>query len=231
MGKSPKSNWALVTGSAKRIGRAISLELAAHGWDIVVHYHRSFEEAKQLAEEIQNLGRSACLAEIDLSIAVMAEQLIPSLVNELGPIGVLINNAAMFEPDKNDPDGSHHWAVNAEAPRLLSKAFHAHLNKGEHGAIVNLLDATSSPAAFSSYSKSKKFLSDMTLNMAKSFAPKTRVNGVAPMYVLPSARQSEASFRKMTGGLVVPVEKVALTVRNLVESPSETGQIVIVDAS
>jgi len=228
MAKSPKSNWALVTGAANRIGRAIAIELAMHGWDIVIHYHHSSEAAKQLAEDIQKLGQMACLAEIDLSNAAMAEQLIPSLAKELGPLGVLVNNAALFEPDKNDPDGSRHWAINAEAPRLLSKAFFTQRNKGERGVIINLLDATPTPPSFSAYAKSKKFLSDITLNMAKSFAPQVRVNGVAPMYVLPSVRQTEESFRKMTDGRIVPIEKVALAVRNLVESPSETGQTVIV---
>jgi NAD(P)-dependent dehydrogenase (short-subunit alcohol dehydrogenase family) len=222
------TGWALVTGAGKRIGRAIALDLAAHGWDIVVHYHRSEAEAKQLAEEIQNLGQSACLAEIDLANTQMAEKLIPSLAKELGAIHVLVNNAALFEPDETDPDGSRHMAVNADAPRLLSKAFRDHLPKGERGVIINLLDATPMPKNFSAYTRSKNFLSDMTLNMAKSFAPRVRVNGVAPMYVLPSPRQSEESFRIMAGNNITAPQEVATAVRRLIETTQATGQIVTV---
>ncbi|MDD4616099.1 MAG: SDR family NAD(P)-dependent oxidoreductase [Alphaproteobacteria bacterium] len=223
------AKWALVTGASKRIGRVIALELAAHGWDIVIHYRSSETEAKKLAEEIQKLGQQACLAEIDLTNAKMTEKLIPSLVQELGPINVLVNNAALFEPDVADPDGSRHWAVNAEAPRLLSKAFAASLPKGDRGAIVNLLDATPMPEKFSGYARSKKFLADITINMAKSFAPRIRVNGVAPMYVLPGPRQSEEAFRKMAGTNLVSPQQVAHAVRRLIETPSATGEIVIVD--
>jgi NAD(P)-dependent dehydrogenase (short-subunit alcohol dehydrogenase family) len=220
--------WALITGASKRIGRAIALDLAAHGWDIVVHYHRSAQEAKQLVEEIQSMGRAACLAEIDLADAVLAEKLIPFLADELGMIGALVNNAALFEPDETDPDGSRHFAVNADAPRILGKAFRAAMPRRERGVIVNLLDATPPAPNFSGYSRSKKILAGLTVTMAKSFAPQIRVNGVAPMYVLPSPRQSEEAFRKMAGDNIVSPQQVAEAVRALIETPSATGQIVTV---
>jgi len=218
--------WALVTGASKRIGRAIALDLAAHGWDIVVHYNRSIDEAQKLAEEICALGREACLAEIDLANAALAENLIPSLAEEIGMIDALVNNAALFEPDEADPEGTRHFAINADAPRLLSKAFRDHLPNSERGVIVNLLDATPPPPNFSAYTKSKQFLTDMTRNMAKSFAPQVRVNGVAPLYVLPSPRQSEEAFKKMAGNNIVTPEQVARAVRQLLESPAVTGEIV-----
>ncbi|MDE2029016.1 MAG: SDR family NAD(P)-dependent oxidoreductase, partial [Alphaproteobacteria bacterium] len=179
------TGWVLVTGGGRRIGRAIALDLAAHGWDIVVHYHHARDEAQKTAEDIYALGRSACLAEIDLADPRLAEALIPSLAEEIGMIDALVNNAALFEPDAQDPDGSRHLAVNAEAPRLLSKAFRDHLPPKERGVIVNILDATPTPPAFSAYGKSKERLAELTRNMAKSFAPQVRVNGVAAGYVLP----------------------------------------------
>ena len=220
--------WALITGSAKRIGRAIALDLAANGWDIIVHYHHSADEARQLAEEINALGQEACLAEIDLSNPRLAEGLIPSLAEEIGMIDALVNNACLFEPDDTDPDGSRHWAINADAPRLLSKAFHAHLPKNERGIIVNLLDATPPAPNFAAYTRSKVFLNDITRNMAKSFAPQARVNGVAPLYVLPSLRQTEEGFRKLAGDQTATPEQVAAAVRQLIETPTVTGKIVTV---
>jgi NAD(P)-dependent dehydrogenase (short-subunit alcohol dehydrogenase family) len=220
------SGWALITGSARRIGRAIALDLAKHGWDIVIHYHHSGEEARVLADEIDHLGRAVCLAEIDLSHARNAETLIPSLAEEIGMIDVLINNAALFEPDEMDPDGTRHWAINADAPRLLSKAFRDHLPHDERGTIINLLDATPVGDHFTAYGKSKAFLSELTLNMAKSLAPQVRVNGLAPGFVLPSPRQSEEAFTKMAGDQRVTPEDVAVALRHLLETPTARGEIV-----
>ncbi len=217
--------WALVTGSARRIGRAIALDLATHGWDIIVHYHRSADEAQKLAQEIDALGRSVCLAEINLADPQAAANLIPSLAEEIGMIDALINNAALFEPDNTDPDGTRHWAVNADAPRLLSKAFRDHLPPTEKAAIVNLLDATPPVNNFTAYEKAKIFRADLTANMAKSFAPQVRVNGVACGYVLPSPRQSEEDFRKISGGKIVTPQQIATAVRQLLETPGLTGQM------
>jgi len=217
--------WALITGSAKRIGRAIALELANHGFDIIIHYNHSAKEAQKLAEEIQDIGQSACLAELDLANTELVKKLIPSLTAELGSIHVLVNNASLFEPYECDPDGSRHMTVNYEAPRFLSKAFRDQLPKGERGVIINILDAASPASKFSAYVRSNNSLADLTLNMAKSFAPHVRVNGVAPTYVLPSARQSEESFRKLAKDNIVTPERVAQAVRKLIETPTITGVI------
>lgn len=220
--------WALVTGGGKRIGRAICLELAAHGWDIVVHCHASVEEAQKTAEEIHKLGQDACVAQIDLANPAFAEALIPSLAEEIGMIDALVNNAALFEPDETDPDGTRHMAVNGEAPRILSKAFRDHLPPNERAAIVNLLDATLVAANFTAYGKSKEFLANLTRNMAKSFAPQVRVNGVAPLYVLPSPRQNDEAFAELAGNRRVTPEQVAEAVRRLLENPTANGEIVAV---
>ena len=223
------TGWVLVTGAAKRIGREIALDLATHGWDIVIHYHRSGDEARQLAEEIHAMGVNACLAEFDLENTKLLENLIPSLAEEIGMIDALVNNASIFEPDDQDPNGTRHMALNAEAPKNLSKSFRDHLPPREKGVIVNLLDASPAPPHFSHYRRSKDFLNEMTLNMAKSFAPQVRVNGVAPTYVLKTPRQTEESFQQMSGGKIIPPQQVALAVRQLIETPSVTGKIAILE--
>lgn len=208
--------WALVTGGGKGIGRAICLELAAHGWDVVVHCHTSVEEAQKTAEAIHELGQDACVAQIDLANPAHAEALIPSLAEEIGMIDALINSAALCVADDQDPDGARQMAVNGDAPRILSKAFRDHLPPSERAAIVNILDASPVAANFAAYGKSKEFLASLTRNMAKSFAPQVRVNGVAPAFVLPRGGQDEKGL----------AEQVATAVRQLLETPSATGEII-----
>jgi len=227
------NKWALVTGGAKRIGRVIALELADAGWDIIIHYNNSGDDAQQLAGEIQTLGRKACLAEIDLSKTKPTEDLIPSLVDVLGPIHVLVNNASLFEADEHDADGRHHKAINLDAPRILSEAFYRQAPPGQTNTILNLLDADPSTPGFSAYNQSKKELRDLTLDMALRFAPRVRVNGIALGAVLPNARQSDEHFEKLVASTplqarVIP-QTVAATVRFLCENSSITGTIISVD--
>lgn len=224
------TKWALVTGSAKRIGRVIALDLAAAGWNIIVHYHTSQAEAETLADEIQDLGCQACLAEIDLANTKLIENLIPSLAAELGPITLLVNNASLFEPDSLDPTGTRHASINAEAPRLLSEAFY---KQDQSGLIINLLDSNPAIPYFTAYNASKKTLQTMTRDMALRFAPRVRVNGVALGSILPSSRQSPEHFQKCIEATPLRTQTmpqdVASAVRFLAETTSITGEILHVD--
>lgn len=229
--------WALVTGAARRIGRAIALELAAHGWNIVVHYRASREEARSLAEDIQNLGRKTALAEIDLADLTLAEKLIPSLVKEIGPLAALVNNASIFEPDAHDPGGARHRILNFEASKILSESFVAAcaLAPGTQPrpAIVNMLDSCPDKPTFSGYNASKLALRNLTFEMALQAAPHCRVNAVAPGTTLPSSRDSEETFARRAAStpLRTPTrpEDIACAVRFLLETPSVTGQIIGID--
>ena len=225
------SGWVIVTGGAKRIGRAIALHLAANGYDIILHYNRSSAEAGDVGEEIIKMGRQAVLAEIDLAKGDLVAKLIPSLTAELGPIAALINNASLFEPDARDPDGQLHMAINAEAPRLLSEAFYAQAPEG--GAIVNILDGMPPESGLDHYNRSKAELKTHTLGMARRFAPKVRVNGIAPGPVLPNSRQSEAHFAAQIASTplqrqIMP-DDIARAVHFLLVSPAITGDILHVD--
>jgi NAD(P)-dependent dehydrogenase (short-subunit alcohol dehydrogenase family) len=224
------SKWALVTGAAKRIGRAIALELADAGYDIVVHYNTSGAAARQLAKQIRDGGRQACLAEIDLANGTLTRRLIPSLTKAIGPLAVLVNNAGLFEPTLRH---DRHRVVNTTAPRILSEVFHQCLREGQQGSIVNMLDANPTQAAFAGYNSSKIALAHMTRDMAQRFAPFLRVNGVALGAVLPSPRESAEHFQRLVEssplGIQISPEAVAITVRFLLKNPFITGEVVHVD--
>jgi NAD(P)-dependent dehydrogenase (short-subunit alcohol dehydrogenase family) len=227
------NKWVLVTGAAKRIGRAIALELAASGWNIVVHYNHSRADAEQLATEIHAMGRTACLAEIDLAKEKPVAKLIPSLIVEIGPLTALVNNASLFEPDRFDVDGKRHMAINANAPRILSEAFQRQLPLGHRGVILNLLDSGRPKIDFSKYIASKEYLESMTLEMARHYAPHVRVNGIAPGVILPGPRLSPKQFRQLVASAplqtrIEPIE-IAKAARFLIENPALTGEILHVD--
>ena len=227
------NRWALVTGSAKRIGRAIALELAAQDWNIIVHFNHSADEAEQVGEEIVDLGRKAVLAQIDIANADHVAKLIPSLSAELGPITALVNNASLFEPDAKDPDGTLHKAINADAPRLLSEAFVKQIPANGKGCIVNLLDGLPPDRGFDHYNRSKQTLRAETLAAAKRFAPRVRVNGIAPGATLAGVRESEAHFEKLVASSLLKTRidpaDVARAVHFLISSPTITGEILHVD--
>jgi len=228
--------WVLVTGAARRLGRAIALDMAQAGWNVVVHYHHSQTEAAEVAEAIQDMGRAACLAEMDMQNLQGVRSLIPALTRELGPLAALVNNASLFEPDTMDPDGARHHAINLAAPNALSAAFLESLPaNAPTGAacIVNMLDSSPFRMTFAHYNCSKIALAHETRAMALRAAPRMRVNGVAPGRIIPSPRETERCFNEWIEGTPLGVriapESVAAAVRFLIENPAITGEIIRVD--
>ena len=180
----------LVTGAAKRIGRALSLACARAGADIFIHYGTSAAEARQLRDEIAQIGPQAWLLESDLSQADEVPRLLERAAS-IKPVDALINNASIFEnmslAETTLEDWNHHLAVNLTAPFLLSQAFAKHLPKGKQGRIVNLLDwrALRPGADHFPYTVSKSALAAMTQSLAIALAPNITVNGLALGAVLP----------------------------------------------
>jgi NAD(P)-dependent dehydrogenase (short-subunit alcohol dehydrogenase family) len=191
---------ALVTGAGRRIGRAIALALAKAGWDVAVHYLNSRDEAQDTANAVRALGRRAALLECDLADEAQVRQLLARAALALGPIGCVVNNAALFEYD-SAADFSpalldRHMRANLNAPILLAQALHAATPAGGQAVVINLLDqklANLNPD-FLSYTLSKAALQAATTMLAQALAPTVRVVGLAPGITLASGDQTESGF-------------------------------------
>lgn len=186
------SDVAVVTGAAKRLGRAISLALADQlHLDLVVHYGRSGAEAKQLCELLHQQQRRAVSVSADLSDPQSAAQTVFTAAAELGPVRVLINCAAAFDDCPLQDIDPEHWhqqfTVNSLAPLMLIQSFAAQLPPGQSGHVVNILDwrATRPPATHAVYSASKAALASLTATLAQQLAPTIQVNAIAPGAMLP----------------------------------------------
>lgn len=230
---------ALVTGGAKRLGRAIALALAEAGFDLAIHYNGSAAEAAALASEIARLGRRCQAFQADLLREAEVAALLPRVREALGPVGVLVNNASTFERDEwNDAtreSWDRHLEPNLRAPFVLIQDFARALPEGAEGVVVNMLDqrVLSLTPHFVTYTVSKAGLWALTQQMALALAPRIRVNGIGPGPTLPSPRQTMAQFEKQCASVplkrgTTPLE-IGAAVVALVALPSVTGQILTLD--
>jgi NAD(P)-dependent dehydrogenase (short-subunit alcohol dehydrogenase family) len=233
------SKVVLITGAAKRIGRAIALHMARQGWDVAVHYHRSEGEAEDCVEQVKSLGRRATMIKADLSDENQVKSIVPHVLDELGNINCLINNASIFENDTVLDSVHEKWQVhqdtNLRAPMLLAQEFVKQLPEEWQGHIINLLDycVWRLPENFTSYTVSKSGLWTLTKIMALQFAPQVRVNGIGPGNTLMNPKEPKAHFENarartplQNGG---SPEEICLTVDFFLNAPSVTGQMVVLD--
>ncbi len=230
---------ALVTGGAKRIGRTIALALADAGFDVAIHFHGSAAEAKATAEAIHARGRRATFLHADLTDEAAVQRLLPEAVQRLGPVGVLVNNASIFERDEWDDATRASWdthiKANLRAPFVLMQHFASALPASAEGAIVNMIDQRvwSLTPHFVSYTVSKAGLWALTQTMALALAPRIRVNGIGPGPALASTRQTAAQFDRQSGS--VPLghgtnpDEVARAVLVILAMPAMTGQMIALD--
>lgn len=193
---------ALVTGAAKRLGRAIALGLAKDGWDIAVHYRESEAEALQTVEQIEALGRAAIAIQCDLSNEKETRQLLPRAIAQLGEIRCVVNSASLFSyDDAHSFDLARldaHMHSNLAAPILLAQALHSATPEDAQAVVINLLDQKlfNLNPDFLSYTLSKSALHTATQLLAMSLAPKLRVVGLAPGLTLVSGDQTASQFEK-----------------------------------
>lgn len=230
---------ALVTGGARRIGRAIALTLAAHGWDVAVHYGTSRDDAEVLAAEIRRRDRRAAALAADLTREAEVATLVPRAVEAVGPLALLVNNASAFDRDDvlnvTRASWDQHLETNLRAPFVLMQEFARQLPASAEGSVVNILDERvwNLTPYFTSYTVSKAALWTLTQTMALALAPRIRVNGVGPGPTLPSPRQSDEQFQQQVDLLPLrrgtTPDEIARTVMFILESPAMTGQMIALD--
>jgi NAD(P)-dependent dehydrogenase (short-subunit alcohol dehydrogenase family) len=231
---------ALVTGGARRIGRALVGAAADAGFDVAIHVRAVDDEAEAAAAEVRARGRKATILTCDLRKEAATVALVSEAETELGPITLLVNNASVFEEDAfsdmNRASWDAHIETNLRAPLVLAQAFARRLPADREGLIVNILDQrVLRPAPhFFSYSLSKAALWDATRMLAQALAPRIRVNGVGPGPTLPSIHQDEAAFAAEAQATLMarptsPAE-IAQALRYFIDAPSVTGQMIAVDA-
>lgn len=231
-----RGKTALVTGAARRIGRAICVGLAMQGVNVIIHYSRSESEAQKLKDEITRLGVKSWLTKADFKDSGSTDNLMAQAYEMSGRVDVLINNASVFSPSNVESvrleDIDANMLVNAWTPFLLSRSF---AQKADHGKIINLLDTRITGYDFDhfAYYASKKMLEALTKSMALKLAPNITVNAVAPGLILPPEgkdysyleRKKEAVPLKKYGSVSDVVDAVLF----LLKSDFISGQIIYVD--
>lgn len=231
---------AFITGATVRLGREIALTLARFGFDIVLHARKRTQEAETLIEEIRQLGRNVILLTADLSDADRVKRLIELAVDQLGSIGILINNASVFERDEWDSvtlqSWQEHLMPNLWAPFQLIQDFAKLLPKQSSGCVINLLDQRvwSLTPHFVSYTVSKSALWTLTQTMALALAHKSiRVNAVGPGPAMAHKRQTAEQFANQCKSVPLQrgtsAQEVARAVLSLICLPSVTGQMIALD--
>lgn len=235
----PSSRVALITGAGKRIGRQIALSMAARGWDIVVHYRQSAQEAVDLVNEILESGQRAIALQADLGKETEVKTLVPQILAAFGRIDCVVNNASLFEPDTvsdfSQARLDRHMHTNLLAPVLLAQALADATSENSQSCVINILDQKlyNLNPDYLSYTLSKAALQTATTTLAQALAPKVRVVGIAPGLSLRSGNQSESDFEaahRMTPlGQSSTPEDIAHAVCFVADAKAMTGTTILVD--
>ena len=230
---------ALVTGAAKRIGRAIAEDLAANGFSVAIHANGSLSEAEELVAELRQKGYRAIALKADLTNIGETGELVKRASEDLGPLDLLVNNASIFRQDSarsfDEQAWAQHFDVHVRAPSILAAAFAEQLPDDATGLIVNIIDQRvwALRPSFYSYTLSKSALWTATQTLAQALAPAIRVNAIGPGPSMPSERQAQEDFQAQVSALILQrgpaLEEFGQTIRFLYDTPSITGQMIALD--
>jgi len=230
-------NTALITGAAKRLGKAIAVGLARRGWDVALHYGQSADDAAATAAEIRQLGSRCEPLRADLDDPADVRTLVARAREVLGPLTLLVNNAAIFERAEflqTDEDlFDRHFDINFRAPFFLSRDFARQCDGDGH--IINLIDAAHTHAGqtYFAYTLSKKLLAEFTPLAARALGPRIRVNAICPGPMLPPPGGRPDDLHHVAAK--TPLQRtgaaadIVAAAEFLIDNPYVTGQLLYVD--
>jgi len=229
----------LITGAAKRIGRAMALDLANRGWAIAVHYNKSEADAVAVCDEIVGNGGHAAPVRADLAREEEIGGLVDLAAKTVGPLTCLVNNASIFEKDTPETATKESWdahmQINLRAPFVLIQKFAGQVPEDAKGDVINIIDQRvwNLTGSFTSYTVSKAALWTLTRTLALALAPRIRVNAVGPGPTLPSQRQTEDQFQRQWQAVPlarqVQPQEICDAIRFILDAPSMTGQMIALD--
>ena len=222
----------LVTGGAKRIGRAISVFLAVKGFDVALHYDSSEKEAKEVKKEIEALGQKCILFKADLNKIEEVKYLIQKSKDSFSVLSLLINNASIFEEglfiDTDTKQFDRHFNINFKAPFILSQNFAKLFQKGQ---IINMLDTNiiRKNSKYFAYNLSKKLLYEFTKMSAYELGPRIRVNAIAPGPILPPKGKNKINLNSVPLKKQGDFKNITQAINYLIENSFVTGECLFVD--
>ena len=226
--------YALITGAAKRIGKSIAIFLAKQGWDIVIHYNKSYNEAVKLQRVIERTNQKCILYQSNFSKLENN-----NCFNHRIPLGIIVNNASDFKVDYLDNLNYKNFfnilKVNFITPMLLTQIVLSNSTYQKQINIINILDSIiyKLPSKFISYYFSKYMLANFTKVSAKLHAPKLRVNGIALGHILKNKKQSLHHFQKCSKKSILgyngSIKEICNTIDFILNNRSITGQIISLD--
>ncbi|MBC8724153.1 MULTISPECIES: SDR family oxidoreductase [Paraburkholderia] len=235
----------LITGAARRIGRALALGFAARGWDVAVHYGASREDADEVVAQIVALGRRAVALHAELGDEAQVARLLPDCAAALGRPSCIVNNASRFEEDTARDVGYELLlkltATNVGAPLVLARMLYdatpdaALRDESQRGVVINVLDQKlyNMNPDYLSYTLSKAALQTATVALAQALAPKLRVVGLAPGLTMQSGDQTqhgfEAAHRMTPLGRASRPEDIVAAALYLADAAGVTGTTLVVD--
>jgi len=229
---------ALITGAAKRLGKAVAFHLAEQGWSIAIHYHSSEGEAQSLKDELSAKFPDQIfeLFRANMENATEVEELIPSVIAKMQKIDLLINNASVFESSTLQNTSTdlfnRQMNVNLRAPFILSKIFSSLFKKG---LIINFTDTriVTNQSSHAAYTVSKKALWEMTKMAALEFGPGIRANAIAPGLTLAPEGKSDRYLLELSEKIAMKrpggINPILKSLDFIIENDYLTGQILFCD--